>query len=217
LILAFQAARREVEVAAHLRTNPRKLPQQERARATIDALLGATARILKKEGFDKASTNRIAEAAGVSVGSLYQYFPSKEALVAALIERHIDEMMSLFASAFEKLSRLPLAEATRQLVSLQLRAHALDPRLHQVLTEQVPRIDRADRVRDVERAVVEMVHAYLSVHRDEVKVTNLELAAFVIVQAVEGVTHAALLHHRRVDDEQLVDEITALALGYLAK
>ena len=90
------------------RINPRKLPQQERARATIDAILTATARILVKEGFDRASTNRIAEEAGVSVGSLYQYFPGKEALVAALIERHLDEMTSLFASAFVRFGELPL-------------------------------------------------------------------------------------------------------------
>jgi AcrR family transcriptional regulator len=54
---------------------PRKTATQERSRATVDALVEATARILVKEGYDKASTNRIAEVAGVSVGSLYQYFP----------------------------------------------------------------------------------------------------------------------------------------------
>src|SRR5439155_3830432 len=121
------------QMAHPTRINPRKLPQQERARATIDAILTATARILVKEGFDRASTNRIAEAAGVSVGSLYQYFPCKEALVAALIEKHIDEMMALFASAFERMAFLPLAEATRQMVALHLSAHSLDPKLHQVL------------------------------------------------------------------------------------
>ena len=74
-------------------TKPRKVASQERARATVDALVEATARILVKEGFDKASTNHIAEVAGVSIGSLYQYFPSKEALVAAVIERHQHEIM----------------------------------------------------------------------------------------------------------------------------
>ena len=62
---------------------------------TVNALLEATARILIREGFDKASTNRIAEVAGVSVGSLYQYFPGKEALVAALIDRHNQEVMQV--------------------------------------------------------------------------------------------------------------------------
>src|SRR5215469_493144 len=72
-------------MARKVQTNPRKLASQERSRATVDALLEATARILLKEGYDKASTNRIAEVAGVSIGSLYQYFPSKEALVSTAI------------------------------------------------------------------------------------------------------------------------------------
>src|SRR5881394_3122602 len=105
-------------MGAQVRTNPRKLPRQERARATIDALLTATAHVLVKEGFDRASTNRIAEAAGVSVGSLYQYFPSKEALVAALVERHTDLMSAEISSAFERVAKLPLAEAARELVEL---------------------------------------------------------------------------------------------------
>jgi AcrR family transcriptional regulator len=66
-------------MAARTRTNPRKLASQERSRVTVDALLGATARILVKDCYDRASTNRIAHLAGVSIGSLYQYFPSKEA------------------------------------------------------------------------------------------------------------------------------------------
>jgi Bacterial regulatory proteins, tetR family len=68
--------------------NPRKNASQKSSRATVDALIEATARILVREGFDRASTNRIAEVAGVSVGSLYQYYPGKEALVAAVIDRH---------------------------------------------------------------------------------------------------------------------------------
>ena len=80
-------------MASRLATKPRKDASQERSRATVDALVEATARILVRDGFDNASTNRIAEVAGVSVGSLYQYFPSKEALVAAVIERHQREIM----------------------------------------------------------------------------------------------------------------------------
>ena len=79
-------------MAQKLQINPRKLASQERSRATVDALLEATTRVLLKEGYDRASTNRIAEVAGVSIGSLYQYFPSKEALVAAVIDRHQQEI-----------------------------------------------------------------------------------------------------------------------------
>ena len=67
-----------------LRTVPRKLPRQDRSRATVDAILEAAARVLVKEGFERTTTNRVAEAAGVSVGSLYQYFPNKEAILFRL-------------------------------------------------------------------------------------------------------------------------------------
>ena len=70
--------------------HPRRRPRQARAQATVDAIIQATARVLIEDGYDRASTNRIAQAAGVSIGSLYQYFPSKEALVAALVEEHFD-------------------------------------------------------------------------------------------------------------------------------
>jgi len=76
------------------RTTPRKLPQQDRSKVTVDAILTATARIDSRR-YDRATTNRIAELAGVSIGSLYQYFPSKEALVTSLAEQHVNTMMAI--------------------------------------------------------------------------------------------------------------------------
>src|SRR5690349_5228772 len=83
-------------------TKPRQEASQARSRATIDVLVEATARILVREGFDKASTNRIAQTAGVSVGSLYQYFPSREALIAAVIERHNKKVCRPFALSLRR-------------------------------------------------------------------------------------------------------------------
>src|SRR5262245_9490004 len=94
-------------------TKPRKHASQQRSRATVDALIEATARILVKEGFDSASTNRIAEQAGVSVGSLYQYFPSKEALVAAVIQRHQQELQRVARAVLPKVERQSLKQAMR--------------------------------------------------------------------------------------------------------
>lgn len=111
---------------------------QKRSRLTVRALLDATARVLVKEGFAKASTNRIAEVAGVSVGSLYQYFPSKEALVATLIDRHNQQVMQAVRGELAAVVNSPLAQAVRKLVAA-VKAHRIDPRLHRVLTEQIPR------------------------------------------------------------------------------
>src|SRR5215469_5687650 len=94
-------------------TKPRKTASQGRSRATVKALLDATARILIAEGFDKASTNRIAEVAGVSVGSLYQYFPGKEALVAAVIERHQQQIMQTVRGELAEVLVQPVQNAVR--------------------------------------------------------------------------------------------------------
>jgi AcrR family transcriptional regulator len=205
-------------MASKPRTVPRKQPKQERSRATIDAILTATARVLVKEGFDRASTNRIADAAGVSIGSLYQYFPSKEALVAALIERHTEEMTRELVARFDKVAPLPLPAATRELVEMMLRAHAVDPALHKVLIEQVPRTGRLEHIHDVERSALELVRNYLQLHRDELRVQDLDLAAFVVVTAVEALTHQATIHHAdRLAERPLADEISALVVRYLGK
>ena len=84
-------------MARAIPTMPRKSASQKRSQATVETLLDATARVLTREGYDRASTNRIAAKAGVSVGSLYQYFPNKEALVAALVARHNRKCSTCFA------------------------------------------------------------------------------------------------------------------------
>jgi AcrR family transcriptional regulator len=132
-------------------TKPRKNASQERSRATVDALVEATARILVREGFDKASTNRIAEVAGVSVGSLYQYFPSKEALVAAVIERHSQEIRQTVRGELADAMSLPVEQAVRTLVAVAVKAHRVDPRLHRVLAEQIPRVGKLENVETFNR------------------------------------------------------------------
>ena len=100
------------------RTTPRKRPRQARSKATVDTILEATARVLVKHGFDGLSTNAVAAGAGVSIGSLYQYFQNKEALVLALIERHMEEMNTAILAELTRVAKLPLAEAARCVVEL---------------------------------------------------------------------------------------------------
>jgi len=120
------------------------MASQKRSRATVDALIEATARVLIKEGYDRASTNKIAALAGVSIGSLYQYFPSKEALVAAVIERHTQESSQVTHNALLKAAARPIEIGVRDLVAAAIDAHRVDPKLHRVLAEEVPRIGRLE-------------------------------------------------------------------------
>ena len=122
-------------MASEVPVTPRKEPRQPRARATVDAILLAAAHILKTEGFERATTNRIAERAGVSIGSLYQYFPNKQAVVAALRERHHDWFMGCIAAEADRVASLPLRSAIRSAVELSIALHAVDVPLHNALTE----------------------------------------------------------------------------------
>ena len=191
---------------------------QKRSCVTVNSLLEATARILVREGFDKASTNRIAEVAGVSVGSLYQYFPSKEALVAALIDRHNQEVMQAVQGELAEAVNLPMEQAVRKLVAVAVKAHRIDPKLHRVLAEQIPRVGRLENAATFNRQNYALFAAYLERHRDEIRAVDLGLAAFVCVTSIEALTHTAVLHHKMVSDEAvhaLVEEATRLVVGYL--
>jgi len=200
-------------------TKPRKHASQERSRATVDALIGATARILVREGFDKASTNRIAETAGVSVGSLYQYFPSKEALVAAVIDRHHQDLMQVVRGALAEVAKLPIKQGVRKLVTSAIEAHRVDPKLHRVLAEQIPRTGKLESVEVFNREAYALFRSYLESHRAEFRALDLELAAFVCVTSIEALTHTAVIHHSEMLSDQateaLIDEATRLVIRYL--
>ncbi|MBS0222185.1 MAG: TetR family transcriptional regulator [Proteobacteria bacterium] len=200
-------------------TTPRKHASQERSRATVDALVEATARLLVREGFDKASTNRIAQEAGVSVGSLYQYYPSKEALVAAVIDRHNGELMQVVRAALVEVASLPIEKALRRLVATAIDAHRVDPKLHRVLAEQIPRTGRLEKIATFNREYFVLFRDFLESHRGELRAVDLELATFVCVTSIEALTHTAVLHRSEMlSDERaatLVDEATRLMVRYL--
>jgi AcrR family transcriptional regulator len=199
-----------------VRTKPRKQPRQERAKATVDSILEATARILVKHGFDGLTTNAVAEAAGVSIGSLYQYFPNKEALVTALLERHMEEMNASVLAELTRVAKLPMAEAARCVVELTIRAHAIDPELHQVLTGEMARVGRLAKFRELDQLSSRMVAGLLAARKDELAIRDPELAAFMLVSTIESVIHrAALLYPQRLRDPRLVDETTLLVTRYL--
>jgi AcrR family transcriptional regulator len=208
-----------MHMAHKLQTNPRKLASQERSRSTVDVLLEATTRVLIKEGYDKASTNRIAEVAGVSIGSLYQYFPSKEALVAAVVDRHTQEISEVTRNALVKAAARPIEVATREFVSVAIEAHRINPRLHGVLAEQIPRVGRLENIEANVRDGYALVRGYLEAHRDEVDVADLDLAAFIVVTVVEALTHAAVLRRPDIlaDDKarHFVDDVTRMVVRYL--
>lgn len=202
------------------RTRPRKSATQERSRTTVAALLEATARVLVKEGYEHASTNKIAATAGVSIGSLYQYFPSKEALVAAVIDEHKQGMLQLVREAFARVMEQPVEVAVRELVTVLIEAHSIDPKLHRILVEQVPRVGRMENVETMEREGYRLLRAYLEKHADELQVADLDMAVFICAATVESLTHGAIVHRPDALTDKtsgFVDEVTRLVVQYLTQ
>ncbi|MEI7703425.1 MAG: TetR/AcrR family transcriptional regulator [Deltaproteobacteria bacterium] len=202
---------------ARIRTVPRKAPTQQRSRATVDAIVDATARVLVRDGYDALSTNRVAREAGVSVGSLYQYFPGKEALVAAVMEMHASRMQESIAERMR--NSAPAAtpeEVATEMIRAMLAAQAAEPRLHRVLVEQVPRIGALRRLHELFGNYERLVEAWLESNSERIEVQDARMASFVLVAAVEGlVNRAALDRPDLVASGKLEEQILRLILAYV--
>lgn len=195
---------------------PRKKPRQQRSRVTVDAILAATARVLIDDGYDRASTNRIAEVAGVSVGSLYQYFRGKEELVTALARRHADEQLAETSAALAIGLRdgADLEVVVRTAIRGMIAAHRIDPELHIALMTQVLHL-RLEPVREIQDRGVALVRGALEAHRERLRPRDLDVAAWLVVTTVEAAVHAALIEGRSLDDPAIERELCDLVLRYL--
>jgi AcrR family transcriptional regulator len=116
----------------------RRVPHQRRARATVEAILEAAVRVLKRDGVAAITTNRVAEIAGVSIGSIYQYFPDKRAIFIALHRRHVEEIDRRVEHALIAQTTAPLEALLQSMVDAMVEAHSADPELHELLSTQVP-------------------------------------------------------------------------------
>lgn len=179
-------------------------------------ILEAAARVFAAQGYAAGTTNRIAAAAGVSIGSLYEYFPNKDAILVALMERHIVEGEAAMRALMAQTRPGPLRAQIRTFVQAMIALHAQAPRLHRVLFEEAPVPAPVWRtLAAVERRMVEDVERYLAAQR-EVRVRDRSLAARLVVHVVEDLTHRFVLHRDGdVAAERYVDEVTALVTSYL--
>lgn len=201
------------------RLNPRKQPVQHRSKATVDAVLVAAAQVFEAHGYAAGTTNRIAERAGVSIGTLYQYFPSKEAIAVALLERHIadtDHRLHEWVGHMV-VEQHSLSEALHDYVTGMLEMHSRQPRLQHILLEETPLPERVHQVLlEAERHAAKTVAGLLRLY-PEVRQTGLEHTCFVVVQSVESLTHRFAAHpdDQFIPRTTFVDEVVTMLVAYL--
>ncbi len=194
----------------------RRVPRQERARFTVAAILEAAAVVIDEGGWAQASTNRIAERAGVSIGSLYQYFPNKEAILAQLVDQHRTAVHALVAEALDGLAdpSVPVDRALRSLFEELVQLHRDDPVLTRVLSTEVPHALPTGRGQEEDR----MIHRLeeILVLRPDVAARDTSVLAHVLATTTEALTrwiaHEAPEH---LDVETLIDEIVSMLAGYI--
>lgn len=194
---------------------PRKRPQQARSQATMATILDAATRVLVDEGSDAATTNRIAEVAGVSIGSLYQYFPNRDAILNALVDRHETKMLEQLGRMIVEVAGKPIEDGVRAYIKAMLANHASQPKLHQVITRQIVSFD-LDKLRELQKRAESVVRIWLESHREEIRPKNIDLAAFILVSSIETVVHAAVLDRpEMLKDDAFAEEVTRLVVAYL--
>ena len=196
----------------------RRTPRQARARATIATIFEAAIQILERGGYEALTTNRIAERAGVSVSTLYQYFEDKDALLFALAEH----VLSLHRASVGKLmAESPPAapeESDRHVIRSVLAATSKHSRLYRMTIEmmiaQGRSKDLAAPSRDIEQLLVKHAARFLP----GVKRSLSPIALFVLTRAIQGVMHAALREEMPfMGTQEFEDEITRVMRGYVGQ
>lgn len=197
------------------RFQARKQPRQARSIETRQRVLDAAAHIFSVHGYAAGTTNRIAAAADMSIGSLYQYFPNKDAIVSALTDAHVDAGAELLAQRAAAGLPAGLTDTLRLFVRATIDNHRSDPALHRVLFEEAPRSPALlARLREAEQRAIAGTAELLRVH-PEVTAPDPVLAARITVATIESLVHRLITSP--VDAQQLEDEIVGMLAGYLTR
>ncbi|MEV5767608.1 TetR/AcrR family transcriptional regulator [Micromonospora sp. NPDC052213] len=195
---------------------PRKTPQQQRSWQTRQRILDAAARVFADYGHAAGTTDRIAEAARLSVGSVYQYFPNKDSILLTLALAHVDESAATVRAALAATATPPtLMHWLPATVAAYADLHTRDPRLHKVLFEESPRPpELLARFHQAERDAADTVEQLL---RQDPVLDLPEPArnARIVVAVIESLVHRYVSQQGDIDTQQLTDEIVDLLVAYL--
>jgi AcrR family transcriptional regulator len=183
----------------------------------VHAILEGTVQVLEREGPDAATTTRIAEVAGVSVGTLYQYFSHRDAIFDALQEREFERAIVLMQTV---LSDNNLAKSPRETVigcvQGMLALYVASPGMHRVLAMEGLRQTKADRLQHFDLRIIALVRHFLSATGATVRRKNVDAAAFIAFQSVRATMLAMLLETPAgLNNQTLIEELSDLLLRYL--
>lgn len=182
----------------------------------VDRILDAGQEMLIAHGYDGASTNRIAAAAGISPGSLYQYFPNKDAIAAAVIDRYSDQLAARVSARVSERLDQPAPNYVRESIDALVEALDVHPEFLRAVMEQTPRLGAGSKLLAFEQRIGELTVAYLTINKHLVRPgADIGTAAWMLVRMVEHLCVRYVLDQPPIDRDVFVDEITVMALSFL--
>lgn len=176
----------------------RKQPVQQRSRDMVSTLVEAAARVIVERGFDNVTTNHVAEAAGVSIGSLYQYFDGKDAIVEALLQRQAAQLLRVVDERLRALIDTDARAITQGILEAVFDVVESDP-CQRELARHWDRLRTRSTFRALEQHMMEACRLYLLRHHDDYRVDNLPAALFVAINSL----HYTVAHYLSLDNPVL--------------
>lgn len=196
---------------------PRKYPSQERSKFTVSAILEAAAQLLSKDDVQKVSTNKIAKRAGVSIGTLYQYFPGKEAIVSALITWQIKKKAKLLKSRLHEIDGMELEQAVEYLINFMIDDKIANINLERSIIFQSARVADIKNITEVDQRFYEILELFHEKLNDKVRPLT-EFTPFIILQTVRSNILMALASDPELlNKKEFRDELVDLVVRYLKK
>lgn len=195
---------------------PRKLPSQSRARASVNAILQAARSIIIDKGFENASTNYIAEVAGVSIGTVYQYFPRKEAILAALLEQDVVRHAGPLRQCMLDNLHRPLEECLPRVIGLVLEARKASLDIVRGLHSSEAQFGDDAHLLTPESFLHTTTKIFWEEHKAEIKIENLEIVDSVIEYMVVGAMNLYLNDPSpKLTDSEFTTNLADAVLRYL--
>ncbi len=196
----------------------RKQPTQERAKEKVDLIFQATTQLLEKDGFEKTSTNKIAEKAGISIGSLYQYFPTKDAILSAMMKAYVERHTAMIQKKMEARKNESLREVIRGLVSIIIEDKKKEVRFNKMFAQKMFGYNFMDLMQQQDATLIELSKLHLKPFENEIRDENIELALYMVIQTMKIVPAALIFQTRfKLDDPKVVDELSLMFYQYLKK
>ena len=193
----------------------RRTPQQDRSREMVDRILDAAATVLAADGYQRASTNRIAQEAGVSPGSLYRYFDDKDAIVTALSQRLVEDFSAELTPVLRSSVALPRDEAVRKLTTAVLDALERHAALLRAIVDRVPADEQAVTLREVQSRVFDVTFHLVAIHGNSDDPRRLEQATWMIVEASRHLTVRYVLDTPGFPREAFIDGLERLVAALI--